>query len=105
MVAYHVPPTAGLTWPATQACALTGNQTGDPLVHRQVLSPLSHTSQGSYVIFEEEIGPEEPMPASPVSSWPHAKHEAETAPTWMVWLVSNTSVTGWVSPCDSRVQH
>ena len=22
------------TWPETQACALTGNQTGDPLVHR-----------------------------------------------------------------------
>ena len=21
------------TWPATQACALTGNRTGDPLVH------------------------------------------------------------------------
>ena len=34
------------TWPATQACALTGNQTGDPLVHRPVLNPLSHTSQG-----------------------------------------------------------
>ena len=35
------------TWPATQACALTGNRTGDPLVHRPALSPLSHTSQGS----------------------------------------------------------
>ena len=34
------------TWPTTQACALTGNQTGDPLVHRLVLNPLSHTSQG-----------------------------------------------------------
>ena len=34
------------TWPATQACALTGNQTGDPLVCRLVLYPLSHTSQG-----------------------------------------------------------
>ena len=35
------------TWPATPACALTGNQTSDPLVHRPVLNPLSHTSQGS----------------------------------------------------------
>ena len=35
------------TWPATQACAVTGNQTDDPLVHRPALSPLSHTSQGS----------------------------------------------------------
>ena len=34
------------TWPATQACALTGNQTGNPLVHRPALSPLSHTIQG-----------------------------------------------------------
>ena len=37
------------TWPATQACALTGNQTGDPLVHRLVLNPLSHTSWGQFL--------------------------------------------------------
>ena len=35
------------TWPTTQACALTGNGTSDPLVHRPALSPLSHTSQGT----------------------------------------------------------
>ena len=34
------------TWCTTQACALTGNRTGDPLVHRPALNPLSHTSQG-----------------------------------------------------------
>ena len=34
------------TWPATQACALTGNRTGDLLVTRLALNPLSHTSQG-----------------------------------------------------------
>ena len=33
-------------WPTTQACALTGNQTSDPLIHRPALNPLSHTSQG-----------------------------------------------------------
>ena len=33
------------TWPATQAHALTGNRTSDPLVHRPALSPLSPTSQ------------------------------------------------------------
>ena len=32
--------------PATLACALTGNQTGDLSVRRPVLNPLSHTSQG-----------------------------------------------------------
>ena len=42
-LAFHQPG----AWPATQACALTGNQTGDLLVHRLVLNPLSHTSQGS----------------------------------------------------------
>ena len=39
------------TWPATQACALTGNRTGDPLVHRPTLNPLSYTSQGiNYIL-------------------------------------------------------
>ena len=49
-----------LTWPplgtrpATQACALTGNRTSDPLVHRPVLNPLSHhTSQGRDCYFKE----------------------------------------------------
>ena len=35
------------TWPATQACPMTGNWTGNSLVCRPVLSPLSHTSQSS----------------------------------------------------------
>ena len=35
------------TWPTTQACALTGNQIGDPLICSSALSLLSHTSQGS----------------------------------------------------------
>ena len=39
------------TWPTTQACALIGNRTGNPLVHRPVLNPLSHTSQGSLFLF------------------------------------------------------
>ena len=33
------------TWPATQACALTGNQTSELSVCGLVLIPLSHTSQ------------------------------------------------------------
>ena len=36
------------TWPATQACALSGNQTGNPLVHRPMISLLSYTSQSHY---------------------------------------------------------
>ena len=34
------------TWSATQACALIGNRTGNPLVRRPALNPLRHTSQG-----------------------------------------------------------
>ena len=39
------------TWPATQACALTGNQTSNLSVHRPVLNPLSHTSQSDSMCF------------------------------------------------------
>ena len=42
------------TWPATQACALTGNRTSDPLICRLVLSPLSHTSQDSLMTYSLE---------------------------------------------------
>ena len=34
------------TWPATRACALTGNLTSTLVVHRPALNPLSHTSKG-----------------------------------------------------------
>ena len=34
------------TWPASQACTLTGNQTSDPLLLRLALNSLSCTSQG-----------------------------------------------------------
>ena len=39
VVASHMPPTGDL--PKTQACALTGNRTGDPLVLRLALNPLN----------------------------------------------------------------
>ena len=54
MVASHAPPTVE-TWPATQACALTGNRTGNPLIHRLALIPLNRTSQGSSGVFELSI--------------------------------------------------
>ena len=40
------PPTGNLTRHATQAHALTGNRTSDPLVLRPALNPLSHATQG-----------------------------------------------------------
>ena len=39
-------------WPTTQACVLSGNRTGDLLVRRLALSPLSHTSQGCLPFFK-----------------------------------------------------
>ena len=48
----HMHPSLG-TWPTTQACALTGNRTSDPLVRRLALNPLSHTSQARYLTFNE----------------------------------------------------
>ena len=40
------------TWPILQACALTGNRTGDLSVHRPALNPLSHTARASvYFVF------------------------------------------------------
>ena len=43
------------TWPATQACALTGNWTSNPLVHSLMLNPLSHTSLGSFFTIYNSI--------------------------------------------------
>ena len=43
------------TRPATQACALTGNRTSDLSVHRLVLNPLSHTSQGDMYFLMKKI--------------------------------------------------
>ena len=45
----HLPPG---TWPTTQASALTGNRTSDPLVCRPDFNPLSHTSQGIKYAFK-----------------------------------------------------
>ena len=39
------------TQPTPQACALTGNQINDTLVHRPALNGLSHTSQVPLSIF------------------------------------------------------
>ena len=43
-------------WPTTQACALTGKETSDLLLHSLALNPLSHTSQGKYLFILRERG-------------------------------------------------
>ena len=42
------------SWPATQTCALTGNWTSDPLVHRPEFNPPSHTSQDWLLYYKKE---------------------------------------------------
>ena len=39
------------TWPVTQACPLTGNQTNDLLVRMLALNPLNHTSRGKMALY------------------------------------------------------
>ena len=56
VVASRMYPLLG-TGPATQVCALTGNQTGDSLVHRPTFNPLSYTSQAKKVLFSAESLP------------------------------------------------
>ena len=38
-------------WPATQACALTQNETGDPSARGMMPNPRSHISQGRVCSF------------------------------------------------------
>ena len=45
------------TQPAPQACVPTRNRTGNPLVHRLALNPLSHTSQGRRLSFNAKNNP------------------------------------------------
>ena len=45
------------TWLTTQACSLTGNRTGNPLICRMTPNPLSHTSQGLLLISNSQIKP------------------------------------------------
>ena len=51
------------TWSATQACVLTGTQTGDSSVHRPALSPPSHTSQGK-LIFSKALSSSHSLPTN-----------------------------------------
>ena len=50
VVASGAPPTGDLMWPTTLACALTGNRTGNPLVRRPVLNPLSSQGETTYAL-------------------------------------------------------
>ena len=49
-------------WPTTQACALTGNWTSNPLICRTALNLLSHTSQGNGCFYNWQFVHLNPVP-------------------------------------------
>ena len=69
------------TWPATQACALTRNWTGDPLVCRLSLNPLSHTSQGLFILFNVPFSPHILTATSPYC-------RVQAGNSWVKWCFS-----------------
>ena len=66
------------TWPTTQAVAVTGNRTGNPLVHWLAPNPLSHTSQ-DYILyfFKASCKPVDPFLSL---TYPMAKSHPEVLP-------------------------
>ena len=60
-------PTLG-TWPATQACSLTGNWTSNLSVCRPALSPLSHTSQCCLAVFSSLQASAQILPSYKISN-------------------------------------
>ena len=55
------------TWPATQACALTGNRTCNPLVCRPGLNPLSYMGQGFLPFMAAILAVSVPAPSGRMS--------------------------------------
>ncbi|KAF6080610.1 bromodomain containing 8 [Phyllostomus discolor] len=64
-----------LTWPTTQACALTGNQTGDPSVYRSDLSQSDPVQD--HLLFKKTLLPVWKMIASHRFSSPFLKPVSE----------------------------
>ena len=79
----HAPPPG--TWPTTQACGLTGKQTGDPLIHSPALNPLSHTSQGYSSYFLKGFK----------SEWRHGQMAAKELPSALF-----KSSCYWLGDCE-----
>ena len=85
----HTPPTGDLA--ATQACALTGNRTSDPLVYRPALNLLSHTSQGRFHVLNKLLFSHSTLTLR--ISYMKALHQVlqET-----IWWIGHFTVPEWV---------
>ena len=89
-----------VTWPTIQACALTENRTSDPSVHRPVLNPLSHTSQGTFYYRNMWMGT---ASGAPCGTWRllgealKRSRGADRAPSLLRLWLENCSVTGRIA--------
>ena len=72
------------TWPTTQACSLTGNQTSDPLVCRPKLYPLSYTSQGCLIEFFRMGSGGQRVYVVTVQKQTEMLHEKPTGKEWVL---------------------
>ena len=93
------------TWPTIQACALTGNWTGDPLVLRPALNPRSHTTQGrtSFLFMAEKELHCVAIVYLVYPSSVNGHHVVSTFwPVWTVLLWALTCVSGaaWTLTCQ-----
>ena len=65
------------TWPVTQACALTGNRTGDLSIGRPVFNPLNHISQGTLSFLWISHESSRPVPPPPTLGSRSCLHNTE----------------------------
>ena len=86
------------TWPETQACALTGNWTGDPLVHRPALNPLSHTSQGSRFLSMFSHSQLWNFPSLLAAS----KHSLLCLLAWVLPVQQDSCLCAWIMCCHNQ---
>ena len=93
------------TWPTTQTWALTGNQTGNYLVHRLAFNPLTHSSQGFLIfnfifllLFSYSCPAFSPAPSSPF----HSQSPPLSVPLSPVVLLSKILNVNRLKTCEKN---
>ena len=94
------------TWPATQACALTGNQTSDPFFLRLALNPLSPGQFCCWYVGEGPRGSNGAHSTLHLISVTASTTHNQIGPLWC-WFPSGWACAHsrppWVSPTTSPV--
>ena len=82
-------------WPTTQACALTGNGTGDLSFGRLAVNQLSHTSQGNFFYcYSITVVPTSPPlhPSSQLTLCSYSQFQHCRPCPWVIHVCSLTSL-------------